>query len=237
MKKTSVAKPNLRLKEERELRGWSQKYVAGQIGADRYYLSRWEHGTASPSPFYRQKLCVLFNKNAYELGLIPQKLPETASSIPELQQTPQTQAKPPALIPTTSPIHDPMLPSPLPAIAKPIGREKPLQRLCQRLCTGEGVVLASINGLPGVGKTTMALELAYDPSVHTHFMDGIFWADLGPTPDIFAIMSHWGTLLGIPVLQAAKLKSVEDWSRTLHAMIGQRRILMIIDRKSTRLNS
>src|SRR6202022_1592103 len=71
MKKTSVAKPNLRLKEERELRGWSQKHVADEIGADRYYLSRWEHGTASPSPYYRQKLCALFEKNARELGLIP----------------------------------------------------------------------------------------------------------------------------------------------------------------------
>ncbi len=70
MKKTSVAKPNLRLKEERELRGWSQKYVADEIGADRYYLSRWEHGTASPSPFYRQKLCAVFGKNARELGLL-----------------------------------------------------------------------------------------------------------------------------------------------------------------------
>jgi transcriptional regulator with XRE-family HTH domain len=62
MKKASI--PNQRLKAERELRGWSQKYVANQLGADAYYLSRWVHGTASPSPFYRKKLCTLFGKNA-----------------------------------------------------------------------------------------------------------------------------------------------------------------------------
>jgi transcriptional regulator with XRE-family HTH domain len=72
MKKTRTGIPNQRLKAERELRGWSQKYVAEQIGADHYYLSRWERGTTSPSPYYRQKLCVLFGKNARELGLLQQ---------------------------------------------------------------------------------------------------------------------------------------------------------------------
>src|SRR5260370_23732265 len=72
MKKTRTGTPNQRLKAERELRGWSQKYVAEQLGADHYYLSRWERGTASPSPYYRQKLCVLFGKNAQELGLLEQ---------------------------------------------------------------------------------------------------------------------------------------------------------------------
>jgi transcriptional regulator with XRE-family HTH domain len=38
MPKSAKAIPNLRLKEVRELRGWSQKYVADQIGADNYYL-------------------------------------------------------------------------------------------------------------------------------------------------------------------------------------------------------
>jgi transcriptional regulator with XRE-family HTH domain len=68
MPKSAKAIPNLRLKEVRELHGWSQKYVADQIGADNYYLSRWEHGTASPSPYYRRKLCLLFGMNAKELG-------------------------------------------------------------------------------------------------------------------------------------------------------------------------
>jgi uncharacterized protein HemY len=40
MKKAVHTTPKQRLKEERELRGWSQKYVAEQIEADHYYLSR-----------------------------------------------------------------------------------------------------------------------------------------------------------------------------------------------------
>src|SRR6266700_2862841 len=73
MKKAVHIAPKQRLKEERELRGWSQKYVAEQIGADHYYLSRWERGSASPSPYYRQRLCALFGKNARELGLLPEE--------------------------------------------------------------------------------------------------------------------------------------------------------------------
>ena len=62
MKKAAVARPNILLREARELRGWTQKYVAQQIGADRYYLSRWEHGTAFPNAHYRQKLGALFGQ-------------------------------------------------------------------------------------------------------------------------------------------------------------------------------
>src|SRR5215831_19702487 len=71
MKKAKHAVPNQLLKEARDLRGWSQKYVAEQIGADHYYLSRWERGTASPSPYYRSKLCTLFGIDAKALGLVP----------------------------------------------------------------------------------------------------------------------------------------------------------------------
>lgn len=71
MKKSVHAVPNVLLKAEREGRGWSQKYVADQLGAAHYYLSRWERGTTFPSPYYRQKLCDLFGKNAKELGLLP----------------------------------------------------------------------------------------------------------------------------------------------------------------------
>ena len=182
MKKAAVATPNIHLKEARELRGWSQKYVAEQLGADRYYLSRWEHGTATPGPFYRQKLCALFDKNAQELGLVPQKLPKSASSMPDSPQESQKPVILPASVTAPGPIHDPMLPSPLSTIAKPIGREEQLQRLRQRLCEGEGVVLVSVNGLPGVGKTTLAVELAHDQAVHAHFRDGVLWAGLDQLP-------------------------------------------------------
>ena len=65
-----MAAPNQRLQRERKLRGWSQAYIAKQIDAPDYYLSRWERGDVLPSPFYQQKLCELFGKTAEELGFL-----------------------------------------------------------------------------------------------------------------------------------------------------------------------
>jgi transcriptional regulator with XRE-family HTH domain len=62
--------PNYRLKQARELRGWSQAKVAEQIGTDATTVSRWERGIFFPTPYFREKLCVLFGKNAEELGLM-----------------------------------------------------------------------------------------------------------------------------------------------------------------------
>src|SRR5258706_12447576 len=88
MPKSAKAIPNLRLKEVRELHGWSQKYVADQIGADNYYLSRWEHGTASPSPYYRRKLCLLFGMNAKELGLLREGSGEDVALLIQQSESP-----------------------------------------------------------------------------------------------------------------------------------------------------
>jgi transcriptional regulator with XRE-family HTH domain/tetratricopeptide (TPR) repeat protein len=63
-------RPNARLRSEREARGWTQQYVAEQLGADINIVSRWECGERKPGPYYRQKLIELFGKSAVELGLL-----------------------------------------------------------------------------------------------------------------------------------------------------------------------
>lgn len=62
--------PNRRLKQARELRGWSQAKVAQEIGTDATTVSRWERGLFSPTPYFRERLCKLFGRNAEELGLL-----------------------------------------------------------------------------------------------------------------------------------------------------------------------
>jgi len=62
--------PNRRLKQARELRGWSQAKVAEAIGTDATTVSRWERGLFSPTPYFRERLCKLFARNAEELGLL-----------------------------------------------------------------------------------------------------------------------------------------------------------------------
>ena len=65
---------NHRLKNEREKRGWSQPRVAEQIGTAVVNVSRWERGYSTPSPYFREKLCQLYGKDAQDLGFL--KYPE-----------------------------------------------------------------------------------------------------------------------------------------------------------------
>jgi len=65
-----IMAPNRRLKQARELRGWSQAKVAEQIGTDATTVSRWERGLFLPTPHFRERLCTLFGNNAEELGLL-----------------------------------------------------------------------------------------------------------------------------------------------------------------------
>src|SRR2546426_1088848 len=62
--------PNKQLKHARELCGWSRSYIAERLESDPKTVARWERGDTFPSPFFRQKLCELFRKDAEELGLI-----------------------------------------------------------------------------------------------------------------------------------------------------------------------
>ena len=72
-------KSNPLLKAEREKRGWSQARVAQQIDTESVNVSRWERGFSSPSPYYREKLCKLFEKDAQDLGFLPA---ENSANVP-----------------------------------------------------------------------------------------------------------------------------------------------------------
>jgi len=63
-------RPNIELRHQRNLRGWSQKRVADAIDTSKEMVSKWERGEQVPSKYYQEKLCLLFNKSAYQLGFI-----------------------------------------------------------------------------------------------------------------------------------------------------------------------
>lgn len=61
----------LKLKHEREARGWSQYGLALALEMPYSNISRWERGETLPAHNYWQKLTELFGKTAQELGLVP----------------------------------------------------------------------------------------------------------------------------------------------------------------------
>jgi len=217
-------KPNHRLKHEREQRGWSQAKLAELVGTNPATVGRWERGVSSPYPIHRERLCGLFNKDVQELGLIEEDYSVLEQDMVGVSGSPHMTmagAKPFIFDPAI-----PMLPL---EIATPIGRDDLLAHLKQQLY-GEVVSgFSALSGLPGVGKTTLALALAHDHEIQNHFSDGILWAGLGLQADIEEIQARWGTQLGLSQGEVAKIKSRNDWAKTLRAAIGQRYMLLIID--------
>ncbi len=90
-------KLNTHLRHQRLLRGWSLQQVADQLyklgeaedrlpGVTADMVGKWERGEKKPSPFYREKLCILYQTSADKLGLLePQAAPECAADSEPVQ--------------------------------------------------------------------------------------------------------------------------------------------------------
>jgi tetratricopeptide (TPR) repeat protein/transcriptional regulator with XRE-family HTH domain len=218
--KTTPNVPNVQLKRARERKGWSQEHVGQEIGTDAFTVSRWERGVTMPGPHFRQKLCALFAMSVVELGLVRPDIDEGAGAAPVL---------PNGTKPASGPILDPAIP-PLPAGEHGlVGRDELLRNLKERLLSGKRVAISALNGLPGVGKTALATALAHDEEVQAHFADGVLWAGLGYEPDVLGLLSRWGTVLGCPLPDLARRNQPDAWAASIHAAIGQKRMLLVID--------
>jgi len=106
-----------------------------------------------------------------------------------------------------------------------LGRADLVNDLVQRLLAGASPAL-SAQGLPGVGKTALAVILAHHPKVLKRFADGVLWAGLGPNPDVMRALAIWGDALGVDVTDKA---TPQARAQAVHNAIGQRRLLLVID--------
>ena len=95
----TARKPNEELRRQRELRGWSLKKVAGElqqqfpgVAVTEKEVGRWERGLRVPSPYYREKLCVLYNMTAAQLGFIDPPVTPQPPSIPSIHVLTSEQA-------------------------------------------------------------------------------------------------------------------------------------------------
>lgn len=217
-------KSKTHLRRERELRGWSQAKVAQEIGTTPNTVSLWERGKNSPSPYFREQLCLLFGKNAAELGLLEDAPPvdSAASSPAPSQKTPTSSANT-----SIAGLYDPTVPFLSPT--RLLGRSNEQQQIKHLLKNGRYGTFIGLSGLPGVGKTALAAEIAHDEAVRAQFSDGVLWAGLGPTPHILGHLSRWSTLLGLATAEMSAYQSGENWSQAIRMAIGTRHLLLVID--------
>lgn len=210
------------LKYERELRGWSQAKVAQAIGTTPRTVHRWEHGQGVPYPYYREKLCALFGKNTRELGLLLE------NDLEATDETPSSLFQP-SFLESVQPVctlYDPAIPEMLEGENALVGRHALLTGFKQQLSTRKNW---AFYGLPGIGKTALASALTTDPEVQYRFCDGILWAGLGIEPNMLSLLAHWATLLGLSLADVENVSDWRAWGKAIHAAIGTRCLLLIID--------
>ncbi len=126
--------------------------------------------------------------------------------------------------PTAPRLAPPRLPDAL------IGRDDVLAAIKERLFEGQNVALLH---LPGVGKTALAVQLAYDKEVLAHFPDGILWADLGIGSDVLKSLNRWAVALGLTVPEMGDTGDLAEKTAALvgamQAAIGNQRMLLVVD--------
>jgi tetratricopeptide (TPR) repeat protein/transcriptional regulator with XRE-family HTH domain len=232
--------PRTKLIEARLQRKLSQQQLAERIGTNYVNVSRWERGITRPGPYFRRKLSQLFGKTEEELDLalageanvslpnVPTSKPAAVDLVASLPESANLPAPAPvAAASVNEAMYDPSIPLPPPVHL--VGREGELAELKQRLRAGDNVAMTALHGLPGVGKTTLAITLAHDAEMHAHFRDGILWAGLGPAPDVSSVLSRWSLLLGIATPDMTGESDHEGLALLLRRAIGARQMLLVID--------
>jgi tetratricopeptide (TPR) repeat protein len=119
--------------------------------------------------------------------------------------------------------------APPPPFQPIIGRDEALLGLRERLLDRETVTISAVRGLPGVGKTTLALALAHDPVIQQAFPDGVFWIGLGRNPDIFFHLGLWANALAIHPSEIGNMTAVGMRTAAIRSCLSNRAALLIID--------
>jgi tetratricopeptide (TPR) repeat protein len=207
-------------------RGAFDQHYAGIMGVSPATLNAWKHGRSRPNTpdQFRQ----LF-KDAIALGRDRawcEHLLESAdasvafrqSLLSELFDASKDSRQAPAQ-------HAPFLAPPL-SVHALVGRERELQAMRRQLTCDAGCSLAALRGLPGMGKTTLAIALAHDADLRRRFADGVLWHGLGREDSIEHGYARWARALGIDFAHAA---TRAEQAEAIHDAIGQKHMLLVID--------
>jgi tetratricopeptide (TPR) repeat protein len=110
-----------------------------------------------------------------------------------------------------------------------VGRSKLIELMVRRLQSGNDV---AVEGLPGIGKTTLAIALAHHRGIRRHFRDGVLWASLGPDADVSTAVSRWAgalTRAGILNEDISQIPDLSQRAQVLRDAIEPRRMLIVVD--------
>lgn len=104
-----------------------------------------------------------------------------------------------------------------------VGRVVELEQLERLLLSERGVKVCVLVGMGGVGKTTLAAEVAH--RLRDRFPDGVLWANVGAS-NMMALLDTFARAYGQNVSQYAQL---DDRSRIVRDILARKRVLVILD--------
>jgi transcriptional regulator with XRE-family HTH domain len=206
------------LKDERIRRCWSQQKVADHVGTTVINISRWERGDTCPNSYFRQQLSQLFGKSEFELELAPRKPRKTTCS-PPLEK----------------PLH-----ANLPRIWNIpyqqnsffVDSGNMLLRLDKILRQQEPSSLplpvVALNGLPGAGKTQLAVEYAYR---YCDRYEAVIWIRGDSYEHLVLDLARLAVLLNIPI--PGNSGDTEVIEEVKHWLSKQDNCLVILDNVET----
>jgi tetratricopeptide (TPR) repeat protein/transcriptional regulator with XRE-family HTH domain len=202
---------NTLLLRERERRCWTQQELADKVGTTPLNIGRWEQGKTKPGPHFRQKLCEVFEKNVYELGLLSVKAEASTITIPDVSAGESS----------TISISQPALTASIWNVPYRrnlffTGREDILAYI--RTTFGEtnhSIAQAqtqAISGLGGIGKTQTAIEYAYR---YRDNYSSVFWVRADSHDLLTSDFLTISALLNLPESneqdQNVVVKAVQRW--------------------------
>jgi tetratricopeptide (TPR) repeat protein/transcriptional regulator with XRE-family HTH domain len=218
-----------RLVQRRRVAGYSQEALASALRVERSTIVRWESGDTRPQPWLRPALAQALRVSLDELddllnqdgngdadvdtaagpqgGRAPSRAPGGAEAPPVCQ-----------------------LP---PAVADFTGREAQITQLTEMLTSHDGerigVPIAVIAGLPGAGKTALALQVAH--RVRGAFPDGQLWVPLdgatGRSRNPGEVLGELIRALGVP--GAGVPASTSERASLYRSRLANRRVLVLAD--------
>jgi tetratricopeptide (TPR) repeat protein/transcriptional regulator with XRE-family HTH domain len=225
-----------RLAMRRKAVGFSQEALAALLDVERSTVVRWESGETNPLPWIRPKLAGALAVSTDQLDALLEAAPERPATEHEgssWRGSPAEMAMPAAsLAESRSPVCQ--LP---PAVADFTGRQPQAARLTEIL-GGDGgnrvgVPVAMIVGLPGVGKTTLALQVAH--TLRPEFPDGQLWVPLqggsGRPRDPGEVLGELCRAMGVP--GAVIPSSVGERAALYRSVLAGRRVLVLADDAAT----
>ncbi|HYX50793.1 MAG TPA: NB-ARC domain-containing protein, partial [Ktedonobacteraceae bacterium] len=195
---------------ERESRSWSQADLAEKVGCDTKTVGRWERGIGFPRPYYGQKLCEIFGKNAEELGLVKENISQQVD-FEEVDDTYHAS------------IHEEDL-GEAPSVGNLYGRENECARLANWLIDHHCRVVAVL-GMGGVGKTAVAARIAEQVKQNFEY---VFWRSLQNAPPIELLLKQ---CIGF-VSQQKQLDQPEEIDEQIALLIQflrKHRCLLVLD--------